>query len=226
MSSSRRIVQQLVLKDLGFLRWANIGSLVAGLAALGLLAHGSAAGFYAGQVLLVTVLIVLGALAASLTVIDERKEKTLPFIMSLPVSPRQFAVAKILANALIFGSTWVVLVVGTLAVIQVSDHLPNGMTAYAVLILTEIAMSTCLILMVAMITESLPWTIATMIVGNLFINAFFYIVASLPSFAVTAESHTIVWPRDALGLLWVELVAIVLLLATTYLVSSRRKDVL
>ncbi len=219
------IVQQLVFKDLFFLRWAIVGSLPTGIVALGLLASGSGAGYYAGQVLLVTVLIALGALAATLTVVDESKEQTLPFIMSLPVSSRQFAAAKILANALIFGSIWTPLLLGTLVVIQISAHLPNGLTAYAVLILTEIVMSTCLILAVAMVTESLPWTIGAIIFGNLFLNAFFYIVGHLPSFAITAESPTVAWPPDAIALLLAEIVSIVLLLGVAYFVSSRRKDI-
>ncbi len=224
--SRARTVAQLIRKDVYLQRWLSGGALLAGSVALGLVASGSEARFYMGGVLLVTVLIGLGATVAILTVVEERQQQNLPFIMSLPVSIRQYATAKILANLLIFGAIWSVLLAAGLVLILINDQLPNGLVVYAIIILTEILVSTCLILAVAMITQSLPGTLGVMVLGNLFFNGFLFHMLRTPAFAAAAESPSVVWPPEALSLLFAELAGVVLLLGIAYAVSIRRKDVL
>lgn len=220
------IVARLIRKDLYLHRWLGAGALALAIVALGLLAGGGEARFYMGGVLLATVLIGLGATLAILTVVEERQRQTLPFIMSLPVSAKQVAAAKILANLLIFGFIWAVLLLGSLAIIRIRDDLPDGVTVYAIIVLTEIVVSTCLILAVAMATQSLPWTIGTMICGNLVFNGFVFQMFRDPAFVAAAESPGVVWPAEAVTLLLVELAIIAPLLGIAYAVSTRRKDVL
>ena len=220
------VVASLIRKDLYLHRWLHAGALALGLVALALLAVGGEVAFYMGGVLMATVLIGLGATLAILSVVEEHTHQTQPFIMSLPVSVRQFAGAKILANLLIFGSAWAMLLLGSLAIIQVRDDVPNGVTVYAIIVLTEIAASNSLILAVAMATQSLPWTIGTMICGNLLFNGFVFQIFRASGFSAAAESPGVVWPPEALTLLFAELTAIALLLGVAYVVSIRRKDVL
>ena len=40
------------------------------------------------------------------TVVEERTDQTLPFVMSLPISAAEYTTAKILANLLIFLIPW------------------------------------------------------------------------------------------------------------------------
>jgi ABC-type transport system involved in multi-copper enzyme maturation permease subunit len=219
-------VVQLIRKDLYLHRWISTASFVAALGALGILAVGGEANFYMGGVLLVTVLIALGAILASLTVVEERQKQTLPFIMSLPVSMAQYARAKLLANLLIFGATWTVLLLGTLALILTREELPNGLTVYMIVVLTEIFVSTCLILAVAMLSESLPWTLSTIMFGNLVFNGFIFHMFRTSAFVAAAESPRVVWPREALSLLLIEFASITLLLGITYAIAARRRSVL
>lgn len=233
MSSSRspapsgtQTVVRLVRKDLYLHRRLGVASLVAGFAALGLLAMGGETSLYMGGVLLVTVLIALGAGLAFLTLIEERQEQTLPFIHSLPVSTRQTAAAKILANLLTFGAVWSVLLVGTLVLILRDDELPDGLVVYAIIVLAEIVLGTCSILLVAMATESVAWTIGATIFGNLLFNGFLFQVLHTPTFLAAAESARVVWPSEALFLLFAELAGIVLLTSLAFAISTRRKDIL
>ena len=50
------------------------------------------------------------------TVVEERNEQTLPFVMSLPISPMEYTTAKILANLLIFLVPLGALMLGSFAV--------------------------------------------------------------------------------------------------------------
>src|SRR3546814_6739772 len=63
----------------------------------------------------------------------ERKEQTLAFVMSLPVSPLDFTVSKLAGNVLTFAVPFVVLLGGTLAVVLFTP-LPDGLFVYALLI--------------------------------------------------------------------------------------------
>ena len=220
------VVTSLIRKDLYLQRRLSIGALGLGIVALALLTGGGEVRFYMGGVLLATVLIGLGATLAIVTVVEERQYQTLPFIMSLPVSVQQYGLAKILANVLIFGSVWAVLLLGSVSIILIRDDLPDGVTVYAIIVLTEIAASTSLILAVAMATQSMPWTIGTMIGGNLVFNGFVFQMFRTPAFAAAAESPGVVWPPQALSLLLAELAIIAVLLGIAYVVSTRREDVL
>ena len=79
------MVKQLILKDWYFNRGVILFYLVAGVGALALVGFAVNSGmFYMGSILLITALIGLGIHLTMATVVNERKEKTLPFIMSLP----------------------------------------------------------------------------------------------------------------------------------------------
>lgn len=225
-SPSIRTIGRLVAKDIFLHRRLTIGSLVAGFVALALLASRGELTFYLGGVLLVTVLIGHGATLAILSVIEEHQQRTLPFVMSLPVSAPQVAASKILANLSIFGVVWSVLLAGTLTLILRRDDLPDGLLVYALIVALEIFASTCLVFLVAVATRSLPWTIGTMICGNLMFNGFVFYLLRTPAFAAATESSGVAWPATAQAVLLVELASILLLLTLAFLISLRRKDVL
>ena len=80
------MVRRLILKDWYLNRWMIIGSVPAGLASLAIILTGKQVAFLISIILLCMVIIGVGAQLAMATTINERKEQTLAFIMSLPVS--------------------------------------------------------------------------------------------------------------------------------------------
>lgn len=71
-----------------------LGAMLVALAML--LADDNSFVFGIGVILILTVLMILGIHLTTSNVISEHTQKTLAFIMSLPVSGRQYALAKIL----------------------------------------------------------------------------------------------------------------------------------
>lgn len=220
------IVKLLILKDWYFLRWPILGYLGAGALALALLSAGREGAFFAGSILLMTVLISAGIHVAMATVVQERTDQTLPFVMSLPISPRDYTVAKILANVLIFLVPWLVLLLGTLFLIVLLVDVPDGLIPFTVLLLTELFLGYILVLAVALVSESQGWAIGAIVFGNLFFQAFMYIVSHMPSIAATIEGPVAVWNGPAVGLLLSEIAAIVLLLGLTFYFQNRKTDFL
>jgi ABC-type transport system involved in multi-copper enzyme maturation permease subunit len=223
---SDSMVMRLVLKDWHFQRWAIAGYLAAGGVALFLTGIGSEGSFYAGTVLLITILITLGIHLAMATVVAERTEQTLPFIMSLPISPREYTTAKILANVLIFMIPWLTLVIGTIVVIGARNAVPDGLIPLATVVLTEIFAAYVIVLSVAIVSESVAWTVGAMVTTNLFFQFFIYSVARIPQIAREIKGDHAQWSASVLTLLGTELALIVALIAITFVLQNRKKDFL
>src|SRR4051795_13048506 len=135
------MIRHLILKDWYFLRGAIAGYLAAGALALALIAAGSEAPVYLGVVLLLTLLIGLGIHLAMATVVQERTDHTLPFVMSLPISPRDYTTAKVLANVIIFLIPWLTLTLGSMAVIAGRKSLQDGLIPFVAVLTGEIFVS-------------------------------------------------------------------------------------
>jgi len=219
------MVKLLILKDWYLLRWAILCAVPAGAITLGIIATGGKAAFILGVILLVTNIIGVGAMLAMSTIIEERKQQTLAFVMSLPISYREYTTAKILSNLLLFLVPWLTLALGSLAVLMFSPK-THGLIPYVAIMSTEILVSTCLVVAVALITESQGWTIGAIIVGNLALNGFGYFVAHIASIAQGMEGSSIRWTPAASALLLGEFGAITLLLGFTFFVQSRKTDFL
>ncbi len=220
------MVKRLILKDWYLQRWLILGSLPAGAITLGIIAIGGNAGFFLGILLLVTVIIAVGGQLAVATMVSERKEQTLAFVISLPISYREYTAAKILGNLLIFLVPWITLVLGSFALLMFPPALHLGLIPFVAIMAAEILTSTCLIFAVALLSESQGWTVGAIIVGNLALNGFGYFVGHIPSIANGMWSAPLNWSPAASFLLLGEFTTIALLLGLTFFFQSRKKDFL
>lgn len=220
------MVKRLVRKDWYLYRWPIVFYIVAGLACVAALGNGGEGAFYAGSVGLLTVLISVGIHLTMGTVVEERRSHTLAFIMSLPISPNEYTLAKILANITIFGLAWVTLFVGTIGVIAGRGSVPDGLIPFAAVILGEIFFGYCLTLCVAIVSESQGWTIGAMIVANLLLQAVMYAVSHAPAVDRVMKTDAIVWQQPISGLLAAEIGSILLMLGLTFYLQARKTDFL
>ncbi|HSY89833.1 MAG TPA: ABC-2 transporter permease [Candidatus Binatus sp.] len=218
------MVKRLVLKDWYLQRWAILGSLAGVVATLGIIATGGKVEFLIGLILLIMVIISIGAQMAVSTIVTERKEQTLPFVMSLPISYREYTASKIWGNLIIFLMPWLTMVLGSFGLLLWSPS--RGLIPYAAIMSTEILLSTCLILAVALITESQGWTVAAIMVGNLAVNGLGYVFAHIGGIAKGMWGSTIQWSGAASAVLLAEFTTIVLLLGVTFFVQAKKKDFL
>jgi ABC-2 type transport system permease protein len=220
------MIKRLILKDWELMRGTILLYLAAGAVALGLVAAGSEGTFYAGSILTITVLIALGIHLAMATVVVERTEQTLAFVMTLPISLKEYTAAKILANLLIFLIPWTAITLGTFAVLAGRAGFPAGLIPFSLLVLMEIFASYCLILAVALVSESQGWTIGATVFGELALQGVLYYVSHEPTINATMKGNRIVWSPPALHLLLGEVATILLLLGLTFWFQSRKTDFL
>jgi ABC-2 type transport system permease protein len=220
------MVKHLILKDWYFQR-RPIGAYTAGaLLGLGIVMLGTHWSFYAGTVLLITFMVTIGIHLAIVTVVQERTEHTLPFVMTLPISPKDYTAAKVLANLSIFLVPWLMLTVGAALILGSEGARSGAMIPFATITLTYILASYILVLAVAIITESQGWTLCTMGVTNLFLQFFLYWVSHMPSIERGMKGRGAVWDATAITLLGAELLAVVVLLGLAFTFQARKRDFL
>lgn len=218
------MIRLLVAKDWRFQRLPLLLAVIAGAAGLGLMLSDSGGAFYIGVVLVISVVITLGIYLAFLTVVHERTDGVLPFVMSLPIGVRDWTAAKLVANLGLFLAVWGALSAGAIAVVVSREAVPDGLVPYAVILLLHLLTGYVLSLATAIVTLSPGWTIAVAGSTNLLFQGFMYWTSHLPDVAPVLEGEAIVWSGSIRWLIAAELLAVVLILAATWLIQRRRTD--
>lgn len=214
------IVSRLVAKDLYLYRWFIVGSTVAGLASLlvsGL--HG-----LTGLIMFMTTIVALGVFIAMYGILVERKEKTLLFVLSLPVTPLQYWAAKVLAALIAFLLPVIVLAAVALAYNLAFDPPPNGEIPVTVAMLGLFLANFCFLVALLLITGMEVWAVAGILLTNLSIPIFMNLVHGLPGVAEHVQGPVAVWSPAILIILSAEAVVALLALAIAFTVQSRRTD--
>ena len=176
-----RTIARLVRKDASLMRWPLAAWVAAALASLALTALvGGGAGRSAGVTLALNALIGVSFHIMLGPVLGERERKTLAFVMSLPVTPGEAAVAKLLSAFAMF------LIPATIAATALvwatpfdiparmaASHQPLwshilGTLGYYGLVLGAWILFFSVALAAAIVTESVGWTVATL-TGLLFV---------------------------------------------------------
>jgi ABC-2 type transport system permease protein len=221
------MVCRLIWKDWYLNKAGILASLIGGVATLALVAamHASQIALILGIIVLVTILIGMGAMVM-ISAASERKQLTLPFVMSLPISYREYTISKIAGGMLIFLALWIPLVAAAVATILLTSRMAHGMIPFVLIMAVEILMSTCLITAVAVTTESQGWTVAAAQVGAISLNGIGWSIVQLPSIGGWMRNATVRWSGTATALLMAELALIVLMLGITFLVQGRKRDFL
>jgi ABC-2 type transport system permease protein len=216
------VVRHLILKDLYLTRWMIVGSILAGLGAIALMpvSKGSA---YVGSVSLICVLIVLNIFLVMNYVVQERKDKVLLFILSLPVSTSQYLAAKVTANAIAFMLPWLVLTIAAITVIRVTP-LPDGMLPMWMAVHAYLLGYYCALLAVGLVWEGTGPHAAAITIGNVSLNFLIALLLSLPSVHQQSNSPAAVWTADVITIAAGEVVFGLAALGLGFYVTSRRTD--
>jgi len=218
------VIKNLIRKDIQ-LNLLPLGLyLLLGLISLLMLATEHSIVFYSGMVILLSVIIIAGVHMVINTITNERSEQVLPFILSLPVTFRQYTHAKLLVNLGVFLLFWLIMVGGLMMVIFTQPQVQNGLAVYAVILLLEMLAVFCLVLAVGLISESHAWTIVVISLTNIGLSIFMFWVASFEGINQYMQTEQVVWNQTALTFISAECVFIVAVLVFTYWAQSRKRD--
>lgn len=216
------MVQKLILKDWHLIRVFLLAYTLAGLLGLGLMVVPSHIFFNLGSILLITVIIGTACHLVIWSVVIEKKEYKLSFIMSLPIDALDYALSKLYGGILLFAVPWSILFIATMIVIKVS-HLPDGLMPMIAIMFVEALAAYALLTAVAILTQSEAWTIVVMVGQNMMFSIFMMLVSSHPAIGSHIQGETAQWNSFAVAVLAGEGIFIVVVLALATLVKSRKK---
>jgi ABC-2 type transport system permease protein len=220
------LTRKLILKDWYLQRWLIVGSFLGGLGALGIVCLGGQLAFMIGLILFVTVLVAAGAQLSVACIVNERKDQTLPFLFSLPISFREYTASKLAGILSIFFLLWACLFGGVCLLFAIPHGIPHGLFPFALIMATEILLNSFLITTVALVTESQKWAISAVMVGNVALNVIGIGVFQLPGIARGFHGTQLMWSGAASAVLATELALILLLVLGCVFLQSRKKDFL
>lgn len=196
------LFNRLVLKDLYLVRWMILGAIAAGLVAVAMMPVSRVAA-YVGGVSLICVLVVLNIFLVMTTVAQERKDKVLLFVLSLPISTRQYLAAKMTSNLIAFFVPWALLSLATVAIID-RTALPNGILPFWVTLLGYLLAYNCVLLAVSLATDSTGWHATAITAGNISVNFFIPYMLSRPTVSANANAAVAAWTPDIFLVLAIE----------------------
>ena len=181
--------------------------------------------FFMGTTLLISMLVGMANHQVTVTIINERKEQTLPFIMSLPITPTDYAVAKLIANKTLFFIPWFAILIATIAVFTFSG-VPDGLIPFSIILCTYFLLSYCVVWAVGMTVETEGIVIFVMVAMNCLIGPVIYILGKNPDISSHFQSPAQVWNSASLSALLIQLFLIVFTLAIAFYLQARKKTFL
>ncbi len=219
---SRSIVRQLIVKDLR-LAWPLVsGSLILGVLSLAL-SPWSSVTFFVGASMLVVAVILLNIMLVSSSLVSERKEKIRLFLLSMPVSTTQYAVAKLASSLLAYVVPAVLLTLGGV-ILLVATPLPNGLIPLFVATSVHCLLYFCVFLAVALVTDSQTWIAVVIVCGNVSVSFVIPGLINLSSIRPSLSTETVVWTTDVVAFIAIELALSVAALAISFVVNSKKTE--
>jgi ABC-2 type transport system permease protein len=220
-----QVILHLILKDWRLNIQVIAFSVVGGLVALGVLLIGGQTPFVLGAGFFFISMIFCASFVPMSNVVNERKKHTLAFMMSLPVSPAQYGIAKLISTLGMFLIPWMTLIAAALYMIVGRHVLPSGTIPIALILALLPFVGFCLIAGAALVGESEGWSIAVAaIVNSSYWIAWYGLVSYAPSLTRTWNSPVAVWNAAAVEILGAECALILAVLGLTTFLQSRKHD--
>ena len=192
-----------------------------GIVSAAIMALPSEFAYYVGVVMLITVLIGASAHLSISSVLVEKKEYQLSFIMGLPVNVVEYAMSKVLGGMWIYLVCWSIVVAATVGIILFSP-MPDGLLPLMLIAAGELLAAMTLLLCIGVLTGSEAVTIVSLVVLNLLFNVFLFSVVKIPGIGEFVQGDVAVFNSSVTAVLAAELLVILLALTLTYLIKSRQ----
>jgi ABC-2 type transport system permease protein len=219
------MIKLLVIKDWQIYQKQLAAYVLGLLIGLTLVGIGKTWSFYIGALLLLVLLICAGGFAIQSSILNERKDQTLPFVMSLPVSPMDFYWSKLLANVAIYLVPFCLVVGGTVFLVLFTP-LPDGLLVWALLICGYLATVFCVSLCTALVVESEGWNIFVQIGLSTMISPVMMGIGQIDAIARHIKTENIVWSLPACGIFLAEALVMILCVGITSWVQRRKTSFL
>ena len=199
------VIRRLVAKELYLNRWMMAGTAVATVLAAIACLFGRMA-FNIGALAWMTAIIACGVMLAIYGVAQERKEQSLQFVLSLPVSIRGYVFAKTAGLLLSYLVPWLVATAAAIVLVLASPAVLDGLLPYVVVLSGFLLANFSVVLCAALHVRSEAAMVAVIVLTNMAVSIFMFVVgaemrapAGAHTICVTAQIVTTAPPDQAEG---------------------------
>lgn len=222
------ITGRLIAKDLYFNRWLVIAAVLVGLVSVPLMQLGPGdstdSGVNIGFIVFITAIMALGIFIVMYGFLKERQEKSILFVLSLPVTAMQYTLAKVISALIAFLVPWAILTAGMICLIAAVESSPDGAIPAFLAMMTFFLGNFCVLLALIMATLSERWAIAGILITNTFVPVFLGLFFGLPGVEAYQEQELVTWSPAVLTVIGVSLAVALLSLGLALYYQSRKRD--
>jgi ABC-2 type transport system permease protein len=217
------VTRKLVAKELHVNRYVVAGASAGSVLSILIAALGKT-GFSIGSLMWITVIIANGVMLALYGVMNERKERSMLFVLSLPLSIADYVRAKMLGLALCFFVPWLVATVAAIVLVLAKDDVPDGLLPYTVLLSLYMLANFLVLLCWTLHVNSEAWISAAIVITNMGVSIYMFVVGAQPGLQNFIYGPAPVWNQTAWTVLIIELGVIALAFTLPFLLAARRRD--
>ena len=219
------VTRRLIAKELYVNRWFIVIGAAAGVAST-LIATLGRTGFNIGGLTWLTTIIALGVMLALYGIMNERKEHTLQFVMSLPLSIADYVRAKVLGLSLCFFIVWFISCAAAMVLVLARQSIPDGFVPYLVLLCVFMLANFAVVLFGTLQARSEAHTTAIIVITNMGVSIFMFTVGPMPGIAQHMWTATPVWNETFWTVLACELAVLAIAFTLPFFLAARRRDFL
>jgi ABC-2 type transport system permease protein len=219
------VMRKLVAKDLYVNRWFIAGGAIAAVASVVIAGFGKT-GFSVGSLSWLTTLVATAVMLAIYGVMYERKEQSLQFVLSLPLSVEEYVAAKLLGVTVCFLLVWIPGSAAALVLVFGSDSIPDGIAPYTVLLCVFMLANFAVVMCGSIHARTEALTTSTIILTNMSLSIFMFTIAPLSEIGPYMWKPQPFWSSTFWIVLGCELVVMVVALTLPFFFAARRRNFL
>ena len=226
---SGSIVPQLVRKDFHLTRRIILAFALITLSAAAMLPwlHGRIPDWVLiniGFMLLIGPAATCGIVVAMKTIVFEKEKSTQAFILSLPVSVRDFTHAKLLLNLPVFGVFWLVASAVGLYLAIGRGIFAGGAAPFISMVFVGVLLAYCCILATSLISQSLAKTVLAIFLFEVGTSAYLWTIAFYEPVARHVKGPAAVWDSASMSIIALQLLAAAAVIGAAVMFQRRRRD--
>jgi hypothetical protein len=177
-----------------------------------------------GFTLLVTPTASLGIALLMQTNVFEKAKSTQHFIMSLPVTPTDFTLAKLCVNIPVFTVVWLAMASTGLYFAYWLGMLPQGAVPYMSIVFLGVFLAYVGVLSVSLISPSLGMTVGAILFFDVVTPAYLWAILYLEPIGSVINGPVAVWNSTEIGIMALQVVAAAGAVGGTLLFQGRKRD--
>lgn len=219
------VTRKLIAKELYVNRWLLAIASLAGVASIGIATTGKV-GFNVGALTWITTIVAAGVMLALYGILNERKEHSLLFVLSLPLAPRDYVRAKQIGLLACFAIPWLVSSAAAALFVLAHPDAPDGLLPYLTLLCVFLLTNYSLVLCGALHARTEAVVSGVVVVTNMAVTLFMFLIGGLPGISSHMWGPTPTWNSTFWTVLTVELITLALAITLPFFVAARRRDFL